>query len=265
MSADGPVFWPNESNDDLMVDYSEFLDVDGSSGSSVNGGNVVTPLLPLYPPWPFPTKTYLSTATSDSFCANFNQDHSAIIDSGVTCYSEAASSPKFKNNSDIFRRCPEASAQGRGGSEAASCKRSRRHQDGAKIKALKHTRQMRWTKDENSSVGDSDEATKKKQAHTVIERRYRDKLNNNIKQLYHTLLEAKQGSRVSPFQFSDHRDFRAPPRHIKKSDIINDAINYIHQTEVDIRHMKTEISHLQAMVQMLEQQERLMAPTNWHG
>lgn len=100
----------------------------------------------------------------------------------------------------------------------------------------------------------------KMQSHCAIERRYRDKLNNNMSLLYNTLLEAKQPSRLSGFRAFGEGNSQRPPNHIKKAEIINEAINYIRQAEVDIRHMASEISHLQACIQMLERQHRLMTP-----
>ncbi|KIX03317.1 uncharacterized protein Z518_06869 [Rhinocladiella mackenziei CBS 650.93] len=105
----------------------------------------------------------------------------------------------------------------------------------------------------------SEEVTKiaqKKQAHSVVERRYRDKMNNKMKQLYHVLLETKQVSRLPRIQNWDTVSLSRAPGGIRKTDIINDAINYVYQSEVNIRHMSDEISTLKARIQNLEDSQR---------
>ncbi|KIX92321.1 uncharacterized protein Z520_11929 [Fonsecaea multimorphosa CBS 102226] len=93
-----------------------------------------------------------------------------------------------------------------------------------------------------------------KAAHSVVERRYRDNLNGKMSQLYYVLREVNSPSphysRLSSLS-SDNaataaavRSFH-PPSRVRKSEILNSAIDYIHQSEVEMRHMADEIKHLQ--------------------
>ncbi|EXJ53605.1 uncharacterized protein A1O5_13172 [Cladophialophora psammophila CBS 110553] len=90
----------------------------------------------------------------------------------------------------------------------------------------------------------------KRQAHSIIERRYRDKVNNKLKELYFTLLEAKHRIR-SRTEASDCV-VMSEPSTSKKSDVINDAINYIHESEINFRHMADEIQSLRTQINDLE-------------
>ncbi|KIW26546.1 uncharacterized protein PV07_09633 [Cladophialophora immunda] len=82
-----------------------------------------------------------------------------------------------------------------------------------------------------------------RRAHSIIERRYRDKVNNKLKELYHTLREVRylQQSRNAA---SDRTIISEPSGGMKKSDVINDAITYIHESEINFRHMADEIQSL---------------------
>ncbi|KIW74377.1 hypothetical protein Z517_12317 [Fonsecaea pedrosoi CBS 271.37] len=94
-----------------------------------------------------------------------------------------------------------------------------------------------------------------KAAHSVVERRYRDNLNGKMSQLYYVLREVNSPgphSRLSSTSGSSGTSevttplpaFQ-PPSRVRKSEILNSAIDYIHQSEVEMRHMADEIKHLQ--------------------
>jgi vacuolar-type H+-ATPase subunit D/Vma8 len=96
-----------------------------------------------------------------------------------------------------------------------------------------------------------------KQAHSVIERRYRDNLNAKIAELHCTLetVSPSPNTMVEKSTYPRHDAFAADqqrtPR-IRKSDVMTDAINYVHQSEVSMRHMTDEIQRLTDRVNTLE-------------
>lgn len=91
-----------------------------------------------------------------------------------------------------------------------------------------------------------------KQAHSVVERRYRDNLNGKIMQLHRALVTTDAFSRSTGLP---NQDFYASREHrgkVRKSDVMTDAMNYVHQSEVEIRHMTDEIARLSDRVVALE-------------
>ncbi|EXJ87081.1 hypothetical protein A1O3_04039 [Capronia epimyces CBS 606.96] len=103
-----------------------------------------------------------------------------------------------------------------------------------------------------SSSEDESAQLRAKQAHSVVERRYRDNLNGKIMQLHRALSTAESTSRINGTQAQDFftpRDHRAK---VRKSDVMTDAMNYVHQSEVEIRHMSDEITRLNDRVRALE-------------
>ncbi|KIW65179.1 hypothetical protein PV04_07460 [Phialophora macrospora] len=112
------------------------------------------------------------------------------------------------------------------------------------------------------SVDNDEEAqARAKQAHSIVERRYRDNLNGKIMQLQRTLSSiAANPNRAADYflegdeisqqqQQKQHSDQRT---RIRKSDVMTDAVNYVHQSEVQMRHMENEISRLTERVRTLE-------------
>ncbi|KAL6246630.1 bHLH/Zip transcription factor, partial [Rhinocladiella similis] len=103
---------------------------------------------------------------------------------------------------------------------------------------------------ESDSSEDEDSASVKaaKHNHSVIERRYRDNLNGKINQLHRTL----QATEVT----SPLMRFDAPPsdpgRRVRKCDIMTKALQYVHRSELESRHMRDEIQRLQDQVRSLE-------------
>ncbi|EXJ69640.1 uncharacterized protein A1O5_07676 [Cladophialophora psammophila CBS 110553] len=113
--------------------------------------------------------------------------------------------------------------------------------------------------------GDKASLEEAKAAHSVVERRYRDNLNGKMSQLYYVLREVNSPSPRSRLSCTGSGgsggsggssscggggDMIAvptfqPPTRVRKSEILNSAIDYIHQSEVEMRHMADEIKHLQ--------------------
>lgn len=91
-----------------------------------------------------------------------------------------------------------------------------------------------------------------KQAHSVVERRYRDNLNEKIVQLHRTLITLESTSRLSGIPTHNIFTSREYRRKFRKSDVLVDAMNYVHQTEVEMRHMSDEITRLNDRLKPLE-------------
>jgi len=92
---------------------------------------------------------------------------------------------------------------------------------------------------------------KTKAAHSVVERRYRDKLNDKMMQLHLTLASSKLmaptlGELTVPGDLSDIVG------KIGKAGIMTNAINYVNQAELQLRHMSNEIEELRSRVLHLE-------------
>ncbi|KIW34413.1 uncharacterized protein PV07_01191 [Cladophialophora immunda] len=102
----------------------------------------------------------------------------------------------------------------------------------------------------NQSSPSKDESAiqKSKDHHSAIERRYRDNLNGKMKQLHRVLLAAETNqTSTSPSKTSSSAGPALSSR-VRKCDIMSKAVNYIHQSEVEIRHMDDEIKRLQDQV-----------------
>lgn len=85
--------------------------------------------------------------------------------------------------------------------------------------------------------------SRKNQAHAVVERRYREKLNGKLKQLYETLKSTRQDPSMAPAFYwgdFDSSTMQSNPPRTRKPDIIDQAINYIRQAEVTIGQMREE-------------------------
>ncbi|EXJ68158.1 uncharacterized protein A1O5_08773 [Cladophialophora psammophila CBS 110553] len=100
----------------------------------------------------------------------------------------------------------------------------------------------------NSSSEDESAILKAKFAHSVIERRYRDNLNGKMMQLHRVLLAAETSPTSPASQFNTSPTSPTLSGRVRKSDIMSRAINYIHQSEVEIRHLDDEIKRLQDQV-----------------
>lgn len=105
-------------------------------------------------------------------------------------------------------------------------------------------------KGRTSSCGSAKEAhLRAKQAHSVVERRYRGNLNDKMMKLHRTLNATESTWRV-PIYGSASSPQRCDK--VKKADIMTNAINYVHQSEVEMRHMTDEIQNLEDRIQYLQ-------------
>jgi Helix-loop-helix DNA-binding domain len=86
-----------------------------------------------------------------------------------------------------------------------------------------------------------------------VERRYRENLNNNIAELHLTLMNTKRvGSNMPENQHEDTDIHQQDLPKMCKGDIMLEAVAYVHQTEVELRHMADEIELLTTRVRQLE-------------
>lgn len=122
-----------------------------------------------------------------------------------------------------------------------------------------------------------DKKQRAKQAHSLVEKKYRENLNTKLSTLYTTLQNAQYGPRRSFNNDADsdvelpdnedgddydgadqatsskRRDLGAqPPSKFRKSEVLDDAMAYVNQTEVEMRHMENELQRLNDRVRALE-------------
>jgi hypothetical protein len=95
-------------------------------------------------------------------------------------------------------------------------------------------------------------ALRAKQAHSIVERRYRDNLNAKIMQLHHTLCATGSPYISATSPPSANGGGANTPTKVRKSDIMTDAMNYVHHSETAMRQMAHEIARLTDRVRMLE-------------
>jgi hypothetical protein len=77
-----------------------------------------------------------------------------------------------------------------------------------------------------------------KKAHSLVERRYRENLNGSITQLRLALQNTNQARRHTQQEQEDEPEYRQRTlRRARKSDVLLAAVDYVHQTEVELRHM----------------------------
>lgn len=101
----------------------------------------------------------------------------------------------------------------------------------------------------------ADAKQRAKQAHSLVERKYRENLNAKIAQLHNTLQSSHYGPKVAENDDSDDPNSNVTPTNaskVRKSDVLTEAMNYVNQTEVEMRHMETEINRLSERVRVLE-------------
>ncbi|KEF54264.1 uncharacterized protein A1O9_09430 [Exophiala aquamarina CBS 119918] len=104
----------------------------------------------------------------------------------------------------------------------------------------------------SSSSEEESASARAKQAHSVIERRYRDNLNRKIMQLHQTLVAVESTSRLTD-SLAHHTFYSKVYRtKFRKSNVMTDAINYVHQSKVERRHLSDEIGRLSARLHTLE-------------
>jgi hypothetical protein len=71
-------------------------------------------------------------------------------------------------------------------------------------------------------------------------------------QLHRALAATESTSRLTGMPAQDIFASRRHRGKVRKSDVMSDATNYVHQSEVEIRHMSDEISRLNGRVHALE-------------
>lgn len=114
--------------------------------------------------------------------------------------------------------------------------------------------------------------TRARQAHSLVERKYRENLNAKIQEL-HQLLQRTHLNRSNQQDVNrssiqthhhhhhddvtdqddcdDNADDRASSK-VKKSDVLIEAMNYVHSTEAEMVRMRDEIRQLNDRIQMME-------------
>ncbi|EHY53900.1 bHLH/Zip transcription factor [Exophiala dermatitidis] len=123
----------------------------------------------------------------------------------------------------------------------------------AKVKGERGEKKPRGKRGNKASSSEDESAQlRAKQAHSVVERRYRDNLNGKIMQLHRALIAAESTSRLNGKPTQDFFASREHRAKVRKSDVMTDAMNYVHQSEVEMRHMSDEITRLNDRVRALE-------------
>jgi hypothetical protein len=123
--------------------------------------------------------------------------------------------------------------------------RSKQNTEGDKKPRNKRAHKPSESEDETANI-------RAKQAHSVVERRYRDNLNGKIMQLHRALSATGTTSRLTGMTPQDFYASREHRGKVRKSDVMTDAMNYVHQSEVEMRHMTDEITRLSDRVMALE-------------
>ncbi|EXJ69641.1 uncharacterized protein A1O5_07677 [Cladophialophora psammophila CBS 110553] len=125
--------------------------------------------------------------------------------------------------------------------------------------SLDPTRPHRVSKTRRANSRDSEDLDRAlaKQTHTEIERRYRNNLNAKMWQLQRTLEGTSRMSSSSSSSSDDsdspqqsEQQQQQPPR---KSDILSNALQYINESELEMRHMTDEIFRLKSRLAVLQQ------------
>jgi len=106
---------------------------------------------------------------------------------------------------------------------------------------------------QSTAPSKADAKQRAKQAHSLVERKYRENLNAKIAQLHTTLQSSHYGPQLEDDGDSDTPAQSAvPASKVRKSDVLTEAMNYVNQTEVEMRHMENEIQRLGERVRVLE-------------
>lgn len=115
-----------------------------------------------------------------------------------------------------------------------------------------------------------DKKQRAKQAHSLVEKKYRENLNTKLQLLHNTLQTAQFGpnryqhdAADSDLELDEEDSYDAPQtktatrqdasnNKFRKSEVLDDAMAYVNQTEVEMRHMETEMIRLSDRVKLLE-------------
>lgn len=86
--------------------------------------------------------------------------------------------------------------------------------------------------------------------HSIIEKKYRENLNNKITELHETLVATKRNPALNSSEVASGR--------LSKSEIISNAVRHINETEVNVRRMEEQIARLMNRVEVLEREAGLI-------
>ena len=136
-------------------------------------------------------------------------------------------------------------------SAAASPPLSRYEEQAAKRELMHHRKARRKRPPTSPRRNSSEVDFKAKAAHSVVERRYRDKLNDKMMLLHRTLFSSELMARTRPTA-TEAFDLSLPACKMGKAEIMTNAIDYVNQAELQFRHMTHEIEQLQSRVLQLE-------------
>ena len=77
-----------------------------------------------------------------------------------------------------------------------------------------------------------------------MEKRYRENLNSSITQLRLALQNTDRVGRRMRQEQKEEPEYRQQTLHrVRKSDVILEAMDYVHQTEVELQHMVSPAYH----------------------
>ncbi|EXJ82075.1 hypothetical protein A1O1_08144 [Capronia coronata CBS 617.96] len=108
------------------------------------------------------------------------------------------------------------------------------------------------TTTKSTAPSKADAKQRAKQAHSLVEKKYRENLNAKIAQLHITLQSSHYGPKTGEEGESDTPVSIVQASKVRKSDVLTEAMNYVNQTEVEMRHMENEINRLSERVRVLE-------------
>jgi hypothetical protein len=107
-----------------------------------------------------------------------------------------------------------------------------------------------------SCTSSDDEAANQlrtRQAHSAVERRYRENLNGKIMELHRALVATEFNSRCSELEDGEPSNSKTEEWcKIRKSDVLVNAMNYVYQSEIEMRHMSDEIRRLRDTINTRE-------------
>ncbi|KIX92324.1 uncharacterized protein Z520_11932 [Fonsecaea multimorphosa CBS 102226] len=116
------------------------------------------------------------------------------------------------------------------------------------------------TTSSSSDSEDIERTTLAKQTHSEIERKYRNNLNAKMLQLHRTLESTSRmsssSSSSSSSDDSDSSQQAQPEQQPRKSDILSNALQYIDESELEMRHMSDEILRLKNRLVVLQRMVR---------
>jgi hypothetical protein len=166
---------------------------------------------------------------------------------------ECADAPCLTNPEDLSRTSSRTTLSQERQSSQPSAKRTRHDAGQTKPKAQTSTSVSPIPTIEPSGTSESPKRHKKpkqpgpldtKQAHSLVEKRYRENLNAKINELNVVLSCSVDGGPS------------ADTSSTKKSEVLQTAIDYVNQSQLEMRHMTNDINRLNAKVKALERQAK---------